>query len=233
VESRAELDRAFAHFSSSGLSPVWLDDEECDRLFIARAFRLVDPVIGATWEYFAEMTQVWRRPHCPLTSFHGGKHFGFYVPDNRAMTRFVCDSMGFVVSDYIGDEAISLVRPWPNPNHHSIGTVARPGAPARLHHVAFMVRDIDDIGRLLNRCKNQDVAIQFGMGRHPTSGSIHLYIYGPDNFVWEYTLGMEQFPEVGSRQPRRMSARPEDYDLWGAVPDDSRASELPLVRVSA
>jgi 2,3-dihydroxy-p-cumate/2,3-dihydroxybenzoate 3,4-dioxygenase len=29
---------------------------------------------------------------------------------------------------------------------------------------------------------------------------------------------MEQFPEVGFRQPRLMSAAPEDYDQWSAVP---------------
>ena len=29
---------------------------------------------------------------------------------------------------------------------------------------------------------------------------------------------MEQFPEVGAREARLMSAAPEDYDLWGAVP---------------
>lgn len=231
LEARAELETAFTHFTSIGLQPAWLSAQECDRLFVARAFRVLDPVIGATWEYFVEMTQVCRPARSPYTAFHGGKHFGLYVPDNRSLTRFLCDSMGFLLSDYIGDDKISLVRPWPNPNHHSIGTVAMPGAPARLHHVAFMVREIDDIGRLFNRCRNHDVDIQFGIGRHPTSGSIHLYIYGPDNFVWEYTLGMEQFPETGPRQPRRMSSLPEHYDLWGAVPDDSRAGQLPLVQV--
>jgi 2,3-dihydroxy-p-cumate/2,3-dihydroxybenzoate 3,4-dioxygenase len=73
------------------------------------------------------------------------------------------------------------------------------------------------------------VNIQFGIGRHPTSGSIHLYIYDPDYFVWEYTLGMEQFPETGAREPRRMSAAPGNYDLWGAVPETVHAPRFPTV----
>jgi 2,3-dihydroxy-p-cumate/2,3-dihydroxybenzoate 3,4-dioxygenase len=92
-----------------------------------------------------------------------------------------------------------------------------------------MVNEIDDIGRLFNRAKTMNVDIHFGIGRHPTSGSIHLYIYDHDNFVWEYTLGMEQFPETGAREPRRMSSEPKDFDLWGAVPDNSRKDELPEV----
>jgi 2,3-dihydroxy-p-cumate/2,3-dihydroxybenzoate 3,4-dioxygenase len=97
------------------------------------------------------------------------------------------------------------------------------------HHVAFMVNEIDDIGKYLNRAKKHDVKIQFGIGRHPTSGSIHLYLYDPDYFIWEYTLGMEQFPEVGAREARRMSANQEDRDLWGATPDREHAHKLPGV----
>jgi 2,3-dihydroxy-p-cumate/2,3-dihydroxybenzoate 3,4-dioxygenase len=81
-----------------------------------------------------------------------------------------------------------------------------------------MVESIDDIGKLFNRIEAHGVKRAFGIGRHPTSQSIFLYIFDPDSMVWEYTLGMEQFPEVGAREPRFMSAAPEDYDLWGAVP---------------
>jgi 2,3-dihydroxy-p-cumate/2,3-dihydroxybenzoate 3,4-dioxygenase len=92
-----------------------------------------------------------------------------------------------------------------------------------------MVDEIDDIGKLLNRAKQFDVKIQFGIGRHPTSGSIHLYLYDPDYFVWEYTLGMEQFPETGAREPRRMSSLPENLDLWQAVPDREHFSKMPPI----
>jgi 2,3-dihydroxy-p-cumate/2,3-dihydroxybenzoate 3,4-dioxygenase len=229
VENAAELDKAFAHFTQRGFSPAWVATEECRQLEIEKAFRAVDPVLGLTWEFFIDMTVVPSPRTNPLTSFQGGKHFGLVVEDGKTASRLLLDDMGFLLSDYFEDDVVTLLRAWPNPNHHSIALLGGSDGPVRFHHVAFMVDTIDDIGRLFNRAKRMNVDIHFGIGRHPTSGSIHLYLYDHDNFVWEYTLGMEQFPETGARAARRMSSQPEDFDLWGAVPDNSRKFELPEV----
>jgi 2,3-dihydroxy-p-cumate/2,3-dihydroxybenzoate 3,4-dioxygenase len=141
--------------------------------------------------------------------------------------------MGFLVSDYLEGWKASLLRAFPNPNHHSFAPLQFPAPRPLFHHVAFMVQEIDDIGKLFNRVKKFDVKIQFGIGRHPTSGSIHLYVYDPDYFIWEYTLGMEQFPEAGPREPRRMSAAPENLDLWQAEPDREDAHRLPPILQAA
>ena len=186
-------------------------------------------MLGLTWEYFAAMTVVPSPRANRLTSFQGGKHYGLIVNDGAEASRFLTDKMGFLLSDYFEGSVVTLLRAFPNPNHHSIAIVDGADGPIRFHHVAFMVNEIDDIGKLFNRTKRLGVDIQFGIGRHPTSGSIHLYIYDHDNFVWEYTLGMEQFPEQGARQARRMSSAPEDFDLWGAVPDGTRNDVLPEV----
>jgi 2,3-dihydroxy-p-cumate/2,3-dihydroxybenzoate 3,4-dioxygenase len=82
-----------------------------------------------------------------------------------------------------------------------------------------MVSDIDDIGKLQYRLQHHQVKTVFGMGRHPTSDSIFLYFLDPDKMTWEYSFGMEQFPEENPRPPRAMSARAEDFDAWGAMPD--------------
>jgi len=229
VENGAELDKAFEHFTQRGFAPTWVAEAECRQLEIERAFRAVDNVLGMTWEFFADMTVVPSPRTNPLTSFQGGKHFGLVVEDGRAASRLFLNDMGFLLSDYFEGDVVTLMRAWPNPNHHSIAVLGGTPGPVRFHHVAFMVDTIDDIGRLFNRAKRMGVDIHFGIGRHPTSGSIHLYIYDHDNFVWEYTLGMEQFPESGAREARRMSSAPEDFDLWGAVPDNSRKLQLPEV----
>ena len=69
-----------------------------------------------------------------------------------------------------------------------------------------MVQEIDDIGRLFNRIKVHDVKIQFGIGRHPTSGSMHLYVYDPDFFARNYVvvdgLPNKRDPETGKLYPR-------------------------------
>jgi 2,3-dihydroxy-p-cumate/2,3-dihydroxybenzoate 3,4-dioxygenase len=232
LELDADLDIAFSHYRSIGLEPYWINDKECGELRLQRGFRVVDPVVGATWEYFAEMTHlsVPRKNH--LTSFQGGKHFGLLVPNYKAATDYLLNNMGFLMSDYFEGHVVSLIRAWPNPNHHSLAILDSHGGQARFHHLAFMVETIDDIGRLFNRVEQFGVQIQFGIGRHPTSGSIHLYVYGPDLFVWEYTLGMEQFAAHDARPPRRFALDPAEFDLWGAVPDNSRVDEFPKVLTS-
>ena len=140
--------------------------------------------------------------------------------------------MGFATSDILGHYLGTLLRAWPNPNHHSVGVLPSSTGKVDCHHIAFMVNSIDDIGKFINRAKRMNVKAQFGIGRHPTSGSIHYYVYDPDFFIWEYTLGMEQFPELNPREPRYMSPAPENYDLWGAVPDKEFVGRNPLVLTS-
>lgn len=233
LETEADLDRAFAHYTKLGLSPVWVADKECAGLKLERAFRVVEPILKTTWEYYSRMsyTSVPRKNR--LTNFQGGKHYGLVVPDCKAITDYMIANMGFLVSDYLEGWFASLLRAFPNSNHHSFAPLQFPAPRPAFQHVAFMVDEIDDIGKLFNRVKQYDVKIQFGIGRHPTSGSIHLYIYDPDYFVWEYTLGMEQFPEAGAREPRRMSAAPENLDLWSAVPDREHAMKLPPILTAA
>jgi len=232
LENDRELKLAFRHFSEQGLKPAWVGGAECDDLRIERAFRIVDPAIGMTWEFYADMNFMPAIRKNPLARFQGGKHFGLLVPDSHASSAYLMKEMGFACSDYFAGHNGVFMRAWPNPNHHSLAMFSDGSDVTRLHHVAFMVEEIDDIGRLFNRIRRHQVDIQFGIGRHPTSYSIHLYIYGPDNFVWEYTLGMEQFAETGAREARRMSDNPGDFDLWGAVPDGSRLDVLPEVLLS-
>ena len=231
LETDADLDKAFAHFKSIGLEPAWLGDNECASLSLERAFRVVEPVAGTTHEYYSKITVISAPLTNTLTKFQGGKHYGLSLPDPKAMNDFMVEQMGFKVSDYLEGWRGSLLRCFPNPDHHSFGALS--GPKTGFHHLAFRVCEIDDIGKMFNRAKRQDVKVHFGIGRHPTSGSIHFYVYDPDFFVWEYTMGMEQFPEIGAREPRRMSAAPENYDLWGAVPDQEFSGRSPPYLVAA
>lgn len=227
LPNETELNAAYAHFVEQGHAPEWISAEELAMLHIRSGFRFVDPVLKATLEYYSSMVFLPGGRKNPLTRFQGGKHFGLVVPDVPAVVHHCVNTLGFMVSDYFEGDVVSLLRAWPNPNHHSLAFVQSRNNIVRSHHIAFMVEEIDDIGRLFNRASKYDAKIQFGIGRHPTSGSIHLYLYGPDHFVWEYTLGMEQFPEQDAREPRCMSALPEDFDLWGAVPDTEHSNDLP------
>ncbi len=233
LETDADVDKAFAHYQRLDLRPAWLSDAECGALKLERAFRVVEPAVGTTFEYFSKMSKLSVPRTNRLTKFQGGRHYGLAVQNCREVTDYMVRNMGFLVSDYVEGWHGSLLRAFPIPNHHSFAPLQFPGGKTGFHHLAYMVEEIDDIGRFFNRIKKHNVKIQFGIGRHPTSGSIHLYAYDDDFFVWEYTLGMEQFPETGAREARRMSANPDDFDLWGAVPDREFAGRNPPFLVSA
>lgn len=223
LETAEDVDRAFRHFDNNlELGPQWIPDEEANALGIGfePAFRVREPTTKAQYDFYSKMEYVsmpLRYEH--ITSFKSFGHFGLVVPNCKETTKYMTDNMGFIVSDYFGPYLAVLMRAFPNPNHHSFAPIQSPDGRCTFHHMAFMVNEIDDIGKLHNRVKNMKLSSAFGIGRHPTSGSIHLYIYDPDDMVWEYTLGMEQFPEEGAREPRIFAQLPENMDLWGAAPD--------------
>jgi 2,3-dihydroxy-p-cumate/2,3-dihydroxybenzoate 3,4-dioxygenase len=220
LESPADVERAHAHYEGLGLKPVWLAQEEKDILGLGvwPAFRVREPTVGLCFEYYSKMMiRARARPASPTNFRHIG-HFGINVPNVREATEYAVANMGVLISDVLGNYLGTLLRTFPNPNHHSFAYLPARDGKKQLNHIAFMVESIDDIGKLFNRIEAHGVKRAFGIGRHPTSTSIFLYIFDPDSMVWEYTFGMEQFPEVGAREPRFMSAAPEDYDLWGAVP---------------
>ena len=112
----------------------------------------------------------------------------------------------------------SFTRCFPNPFHHSfaIGN----GNDNRLHHVNFMVTDLDDIGTSLHRLEREGVEIVYGPGRHPPSGSVFLYYLDPDGLSLEYSYGMEEFPEIGARKPRLFEPVAQSLDYWSSPRSD-------------
>lgn len=223
LETEADVARAFQHCKALGLNPTYIGKEERTVLGIelGEAFRVREPVNGACFEYYARMRTFARPRSNTLTNFKRLCHCGLGSPKVKESTQYLIENLGFLASDYVGDYSAVFMRPFPIPDHHGFGYLPSPKGHVRFDHIAFMVEAIDDIGRLFNRLEQYSVPRAWGMGRHPTSGSIHLYINDPDGMLWEYTLGMEQFPEVGAREARYMSSAPEDNDLWGAKPKPS------------
>jgi 2,3-dihydroxy-p-cumate/2,3-dihydroxybenzoate 3,4-dioxygenase len=225
LETEEDVGRAFAHMQALGLSPKLIAKEERDilGLSLSAAFRVREPVNGVCFEYYSRMMTVSRPRINTVTKFVKLAHVGINTPKVLESTDYLMDNLGFVSSDYLGDGMGVFTRPFPVPDHHGFGYIAsRTGQPS-FNHLAFMVDSIDDIGKFFNRIDGTSVPRAFGMGRHPTSGSIHLYVNDPDGMMWEYTLGMEQFAETGARQARFMSIGPDDFDLWGAKPKPSFA----------
>jgi 2,3-dihydroxy-p-cumate/2,3-dihydroxybenzoate 3,4-dioxygenase len=207
LESRAELVKAFDHVAGVGLDPAWADQSS----FVFR-----NPETGLELDFYADPPRA-QTPYLPtVTQIVRLGHVVLNVASYADAHHFWVDQLGFEVSDHVPGR-IAFLRCWPNPLHHSLALLT--GDSDGLNHFNFMVTDIDDIGRAMNRMKRADVPIVFGPGRHLPSGSIFLYMLDPDGMSTEFSFGMEEFPEDGARPPRVLEPKPEVLDTWGSIAD--------------
>lgn len=216
LESQADAEKAFVHFESLGLAPRRVEKAEAQSLRQGPGFRVRLPGAGLEFDYYGSTT-VMARPWTPtVAKIARLGHVVIGSADFAATKAALLRDFGFAESDFVEDR-FSFMRCFPNPFHHTFAVGASSGN--HLHHVNFMVTDIDDVGRAWHRMTRAGVKIAFGIGRHPPSGSVFLYFFDPDGMTVEYSYGMEEFPEVGAREPRMLEPVPESLDTWGAVPD--------------
>ncbi len=215
MQDDSHLDMAFGHFSEIGLKPHWIEATESNALFQGRTFRMTEPNSGATFEYYAAITQFIPDFSARLTKIARLGHVVLNVTDFGKTVKFFNEQLNFRISDRI-DGFIAFMRCFPNPYHHSLGIGQ--SNENRLNHVNFMVTDIDDVGRANVRARNQQVPVVFGPGRHPPSDSIFLYFLDPDETTIELSFGMEEFPEHNARAPRMLAMGLETIDYWGGAP---------------
>jgi 2,3-dihydroxy-p-cumate/2,3-dihydroxybenzoate 3,4-dioxygenase len=203
-----------------------LSSKECGERRLQSGWRISEPHLQAAFEFYRPLPE--DQGICFTPSVSRIQRIGHVVlatPQYDEARAFLRDVLNFAESDDI-EGIIAFFRPFPSPYHHGIG-IGR--APRNiLHHVNFMVSEIDDVGAALNRFKRNDVPIVFGPGRHIASNSIFLYYLDPDGMTLEYSFGMEEFPEVDPRAPRTLPPRPESIDSWGGF-RDSRMSTVGLV----
>ena len=187
---------------------------ECARRHLGRALRMVEPHTRATFEFYVPATGTVDNAFTPtLAKIQRIGHVVLWTPQNVEACAYLRDVLNFRRSDDIGEEA-TFMRPFPSPWHHGIGIFR--AERCGLHHVNFMVTEIDDIGRAHNRLRAAGVPIAKGIGRHPVSGSVFLYYFDPDGLTLEYSFGMEQFTEASPREPTVWPYVPESFDVWGA-----------------
>lgn len=225
LENDAELNSAAAHLKNHGIQVYELPAAESAALHQGRTLRFKEPNAGICFEFYSHQHKRGLTYQPTVSKIARLGHVVVSFPDWPAAVKFFQEVMNFKVSDYV-DGFIAFMRCFPNPFHHSfgVGNAKLRGDKPGLHHVNFMVTDMDDIGRALNRLPASDVPIVFGPGRHPPSGSIFYYFLEPDGMTLEYSFGMEEFPEQDPRKPRLLEPRPDSVDYWGGMPKPNFAS---------
>jgi 2,3-dihydroxy-p-cumate/2,3-dihydroxybenzoate 3,4-dioxygenase len=222
LEDASQFEQLHSQLRAHGVAYQELSASECKLRQIPRAMRITEPNTQATLEFYVRADEASDRTFQPShTKIQRLGHIVLGTPRSSEAVAFFRDVLNFRVSDSIG-ETLTFMRPYPNPFHHGIGVV-RSGRPM-LHHVNFMVTEIDDIGRALHRLRAQGAPIVHGPGKHPTSGSVFLYFLDTDGITLEYSFGMEEFLETSAREPRALPVAPESIDSWGATRDPRMGS---------
>jgi len=216
MESAKALAAVREQMQANDIPFIPVSAAEAEMLGIGEAIRISEPTTGATFEFYVDMkpAQVPFQPrHTKITRLG---HIVLSSPVKAETEAFLAEKLNFRISDRIA-HVVTFMRCFPNPLHHSFGVGH--GDASQLGHINFMVTDVDDIGRANVRMKKNGVTVAYGPGRHPTSDSIFFYFLDPDGITIEYSFGMEEFPEVGPREPRLFPLAPESFDIWGGQPD--------------
>ncbi len=217
MASPEDLTRAFEFYLAEDLHPSWIDMDECHALNQGPTFRVREPQSGVMFEFYDRMTHL-AQPYQPTVTKIA--RIGHVVVGTRNYEKAVHNLntiFNFAISDFV-EGKFSWMRCFPNPLHHTfaIGNSDR----EHLHHVNFMVTDIDDIGKAMNRMEKAGVEVVFGPGRHLPSTSIFLYFLDPDGMTMEFSFGMEELPEATARLPRMLEMHPKTMDIWGSSPKE-------------
>lgn len=217
LEDKGQFDMLHQRLREHGVPYEELSAAECETKQVERATRMVEPNSQATLEFYlprhSESAFSFEMSHTRIQRLG---HVVFSTPHNKESDAFFRDVLDFHESDSIG-EMVNFLRPNGSPYHHGLGIGFAPRT--LFHHLNFMVHEIDDVGRAMNRCHANQVPIVYGPGRHPASGSVFLYFLDPDQMTLEYSFGMEEFAEIGAREARVLPPAPESIDSWGAKRD--------------
>ena len=215
LESRQDLDRAFQYLVREGFAPEWVAPAILEQLRLGAALRFREPGCGLLFELHVEPGQAHLAYEPGHTHIARLGHVVLNVADFDKVHASL-EKLNFLISDHVPGK-VAFLRAFPSRDHHSFAILKGPADG--FNHVNFMVSDIDDVGRAINRLKKADVPIVFGPGRHLPSGSIFLYFLDPDGMTAEYSFGMEEFDEEDARPPRELDPTPEVLDTWGSIPD--------------
>ena len=138
-------------------------------------------------------------------------HVVLHSGDPKATSEFYADVLGFKVSDWLGDFMCFMrCNEW----HHRIAFL--PGPPC-MNHVAYDVLDTDEMMRGLGRVRKLDEgALKWGPGRHTAGDNTFAYFTTPNDFVVEYTSGLEVVDDA-TWEPTVYPGTPEIVDQWGSA----------------
>jgi 3,4-dihydroxy-9,10-secoandrosta-1,3,5(10)-triene-9,17-dione 4,5-dioxygenase len=133
------------------------------------------------------------------TSFVTGElgmgHTALPAPAFDATWTLLRDVMGFGLSDFMrhgvdsgSKDARIYFLHCGNARHHSLAIAEMPN-PTGCVHMMVEVPDMDEVGRAMDRAREQRVKLMATLGRHVNDRMTSFYIETPSGFALEYGCG--------------------------------------------
>lgn len=140
----------------------------------------------------------------------GFGHVGLNSSDVARDEKFWLTHFNMKISDWIGPAPLLRV----NPKHHQIAffPTGKPG----IQHVNHQVESFDDLMRSLYFLKEKGYRVEFGPGRHATSGGYFLYFEGLDGLTYEYSTSDRKVIDDPDYRPRQFALEDESFCIFGA-----------------
>ncbi len=171
----------------------------------------------ARWSFISEATDLIAGP----LKFG---HLAFVVPDPAAMADFYQRILGFRISDWIEDFFVFLRC---NADHHVVNFIR--GKTARMHHMAFELKDFAQLQNASELLTRRRVPIVWGPVRLGPGHNVAVFHRTVDDHVVELYAELDQMKdeELGYWDPRPWHRdrpqRPkvwkqEDRRIWGPPP---------------
>jgi catechol 2,3-dioxygenase-like lactoylglutathione lyase family enzyme len=133
--------------------------------------------------------------------------------DAESSERFFTSALGFKVSDVIPGVATFLRC---SSDHHNVLVLRAPSA--FLHHTAWQVDDVDEVGRgatqLIERDPERHV---WGPGRHHVGSNFFWYVRDPAGNFCEYYSDVDRIIDDDAWTPGRFEG-PKSLYSWGPPP---------------
>jgi 3,4-dihydroxy-9,10-secoandrosta-1,3,5(10)-triene-9,17-dione 4,5-dioxygenase len=124
-----------------------------------------------------------------VTGALGLGHYVVLTPDLDASMDFYTRVLGLRLSDYvIIGEGMSVQFLRCTSRHHSVALTAV-GPVSGVHHIAFEVEDIDQVGYALERATRRGHPITATLGRHKNDRMLSFYMRSPAGFEVEIGCG--------------------------------------------
>lgn len=161
-------------------------------------------------------------------------HLAYVVNDPAAIAAFYQKTLGFRLSDWIGDYFVFLRC---GVDHHTVNFIRGPGE--RMHHMAFELRDPVHLHNACDLLGKKRIEIVWGPVRHGPGHNVAVYHRNPDDQMVEFFIELDKMTdeERGYFEPRPWHRdRPqkpkvwdpkEQRDMWGLPPGPNwrRANE--------